>query len=256
MDKRKIDLFIICIFPLFVLLIQLIPIKYVLLTGILFLITIFIFPYYKNILLVFCITLFGYILWNYINNNLISQYNISDYASIILNRFSLVGYLIPFIIWHFIQRPKNKIIGFGDYKASIKFPLIWNGFNEIIWRFTLVFITLCLSIVLIFIFTKQIYYDILIYGIIFSIINAIFEEYIWRGFILSRIIDISNEIFGLIITSITFGLYHYSLNFPIWICLLFSIGGFYMGGAAIKSKGLVSPIIMHIMVNLVFVSMA
>ncbi|MDR1940631.1 MAG: hypothetical protein LBQ40_07590 [Clostridiales bacterium] len=45
-----------------------------------------------------------------------------------------------------------------------------------------------------------------------------------------------------------------SLGFLLWVCLVFSVGGFYMDGAAITtSKGLLAPIIMHIAVNMIFV---
>jgi membrane protease YdiL (CAAX protease family) len=59
---------------------------------------------------------------------------------------------------------------------------------------------------------------------------------------------------ALIVSSLAFGLYHYSLNFPLFICFAFAIGGFFIGGTAIKSKGLLSPILMHITVNLAFIS--
>ncbi|MDR1536537.1 MAG: hypothetical protein LBU32_00790 [Clostridiales bacterium] len=48
-------------------------------------------------------------------------------------------------------------------------------------------------------------------------------------------------------SALAFGLYHYSLQFPLWACLIFAIGGFYIGGSAIKSRGLLSPAVVHIM---------
>ncbi len=95
----------------------------------------------------------------------------------------------------------------------------------------------------------------MLYGLLFALINSVLEEILWRGFILGRVVDYLGEKQALIVTSFTFGFYHLSLGFSIWICLAFAIGGFYMGGCAIKSKGIGASIIMHIFVNIVFVSL-
>lgn len=63
----------------------------------------------------------------------------------------------------------------------------------------------------------------------------------------------SGNIYGLIVTSLLFGMSHYDLGFSFGVCIAFSIGGFFMGGAALRSKGIVSPILMHIYMNLIFV---
>ncbi|MDR1867803.1 MAG: CPBP family intramembrane metalloprotease [Treponema sp.] len=91
-------------------------------------------------------------------------------------------------------------------------------------------------------------------GLIFSIINAILEELIWRGFLLSRLTDLYSKEISLFTMSLSFCLYHYSLGFSITTCLLFSLGGVYFGGVTLRSKGLLPAIIMHISMNTLFVA--
>jgi membrane protease YdiL (CAAX protease family) len=112
---------------------------------------------------------------------------------------------------------------------------------------------LCLAVTVWFCFSGGAN-GVMLYGFLFAVINAFIEEVLWRGFILGRTADFIGEKQALVITSLAFGFYHLSLGFSIWVCLAFAIGGFYMGGCAIKSKGLAAPIIMHLFVNMVFVS--
>ena len=244
---------VVCAFPLIVLFIQVISPEIVFIIGIVFIISILFLPNFRSIFLIICFMIFGYLFWLFMTSYVLELIDLLPAQLKIINRLRLFGYIILFGIWHLLQKPKNIFLRCGDKNAIIYFPLIWKGFKEIEWRFTLIFSLICFGIICSFTITKGFKYEYLLYGIIFSIVNSLLEEYIWRGFILTRLIDISSEKIALIVSSLAFGLYHYSLNFPLWVCIIFAIGGFYMGGSAIKSKGLLSPIIMHIMVNLVFV---
>ncbi|MEW4428509.1 CPBP family intramembrane glutamic endopeptidase [Paenibacillus pabuli] len=93
---------------------------------------------------------------------------------------------------------------------------------------------------------------LLYYGLIFSLVNSILEEWVWRGVALSQYIKWSGSVYGLIVTSLLFGMSHYDLGFSIWVCIAFSIGGFFMGGVAIRSKGIIASILMHIYMNIIF----
>jgi membrane protease YdiL (CAAX protease family) len=241
------------IIPLIVLFIQIISPIIVFFLGIIFIIGIICLPYFRKILLIICFMIFGYLFWLFANSCIMDKVDLLSIQLKIITRSGLLGYIILFTSWHLLQKPKNNFLRCGDKNAIIHFPFIWKGFKEIEWRFTLIFCLICVGAIFGFVLRKNLDYHIILYGIIFSIINSLLEEHIWRGFILTRLIDISSEKIALVISSLGFGLYHYSLNFPLWICLIFAIGGFYMGGSAIKSKGLLSPIIMHIMVNIVFV---
>lgn len=240
-------------FPIVVFIMQILPPTVMLVISLVFLVLATRFPTVRVILLIYSLTILGHLFWLFSSDYIISGFDLSPLLSKTINRFGLIGYLLLFAVWYWLKKPENRFLRYGDSEAIIQFPFIWKGIKEVIWRFTLIFSLMCLGVVCFFAFTTDLNIQIILYGMLFSFINAILEEFLWRGFILTRLLDISSEKIALIVSALAFGLYHYSLQFPIWACLIFAIGGFYMGGTAIKSKGLLSPIIMHIVVNLIFV---
>lgn len=232
---------------------QILPPTIALIGCLILLICAILFPASRIIFLIFSFVIIGHLFWLITSEYIVNNLNLSPYLTKTLNRFGLIGYLLLFTIWYWILKPQNRFLRLGDGKAIIRFPLIWKGIKEIEWRFTLIFSLMCLGVTFFFAFSTEQSSQIVLYGILFSLINAILEEFLCRGFILTRLLDISSEKTALIVSALAFGLYHYSLQFPIWACLIFAIGGFYIGGSAIKSKGILSPIIMHVMVNLIFV---
>ena len=179
----------------------------------------------------------------------------TEELAVILSRFGLIGYIFIFSILLLLIKPNLNLFHIGNFKRTIRFPLIWSGHADPIWRFLLIFCGICLaSFPAIMIGGGgELTTRLIGYGLLFALVNSILEEIIWRGFILGRLVDITGEKIGLLVSSFAFGFYHYSLGFPLYVCLLFSIGGFYMGGAALKSKGLSAGVMMHFVMNLLFV---
>ncbi|MCL2567838.1 MAG: CPBP family intramembrane metalloprotease [Oscillospiraceae bacterium] len=233
-------------FPLVVIAAQLLSVEYALTLGAIF----FAFGLTERfrVLLLFGLTIFGYLLW-FMTAQYISATISNEPLAIVLNRFGLIGYIALFATWARIQ-PGTRYLQAGSMKETLKAPLIWWGAEERVWRFVL--ITCALWIVPAFLFGN--FFAFMPYALVFAIINPILEGLIWRGFLLGRMVDYIGEKQGLIVSSIAFGLYHLSLGFSIWVCLLFAIGGFYMGGIAIKSKGFLAPTIIHFSVNLALIS--
>lgn len=243
-------------FPLLMLLIQLLPIMYTaLFATLLFLLAIAFreIREIKSVFLLFSFTAYGYAIWS-LFSNLISNSVSNNYYATILGRLGLLGYLALFFLWHLRSKPQNSYIHLGKSDEDIYFPLFWKGKKESIWRFVLIFCIVCMIPIIIAISNGLASLEILKYGLIFTLVNAVLEELLWRGFILSRSADSVGEVQGLIITALTFGIYHLSLGFPVWTCLVFAVGGYFMGGTAIRSKGLIAPLIMHIFVNMIFVT--
>ncbi|WP_075980627.1 CPBP family intramembrane glutamic endopeptidase [Bacillus massilinigeriensis] len=92
------------------------------------------------------------------------------------------------------------------------------------------------------------YYGIAII-ILFSMINSLFEEYLWRGLLLSRFSSIIGEKSAVLFTSIGFGLMHLSFGYSINACLLFLIEGLFLALLTVKSRGLVPAITWHFLFN-------
>ena len=202
--------------------------------------------------------IFGFLLWKYslfILDCLAQQYNINLLWTVVLSRFALLGYLFPFVIWFLCNPHKIYSFHFGEIQSSIKMPCVWYGVKDNVLRVCIVFSILCLVFAVAFFYVKQIDVAIIVAGLAFAIVNSVLEELLWRGFILSRTIQLCGEKFGLILMSIAFGLYHYPLGFSLPICLFFSLGGIYFGGIAIHSKGLLLGTIMHISMNVLFVAL-
>jgi len=229
---------------------QLLPVEYSLIAGLIFIALGFVKQ--LRVFFLFGFTIFGYLFW------LLSlQYLTASISNasmlVVLNRLGLIGYIILFAIWARFQ-PCYEYLKLGSMKESLKAPLIWWGTNEYIWRFVLIACTLWIIPTIVFSFLYNNIFEFMPYTLLFVSINPILEGIVWRGFVLGRMVDYIGEKQGLIISSIAFGLYHLSLGFSIWICLLFAVGGFYMGGIAIKSKGFLAPTILHFFVNLALIS--
>lgn len=227
----------ICFFPLIVLFAQMISPLIAIIAGFVLLVGAISLPTFRKIFLIFSFMVFGYLIWKYIAENVLGILNLSPNLTKVLNRFGLLGYILIFAVWHKIQTPENTLFKIGNSKEIICIPFIWNGFKEIVWRFTLIFSLLWLFVAVIFSVKNGFEYGILLYGVPFSVVNALLEEFIWRGFILSRLIEITTEKMALIVSSLAFGLYHYSLNFPLLICFIFAIGGFLWVVVLLNPKG-------------------
>jgi membrane protease YdiL (CAAX protease family) len=95
--------------------------------------------------------------------------------------------------------------------------------------------------------------EVFVIAVIFSFTNAILEEFVWRGALLSRFSEQLGEKWAVVITSLGFGLQHYSLGFPWLVCIAFSFGGFFYGVVTVKSKSIITSIIWHIILNFLMV---
>nr|WP_286170853.1 CPBP family intramembrane glutamic endopeptidase [Bacillus sp. NTK071] len=92
--------------------------------------------------------------------------------------------------------------------------------------------------------------SILLFGILFAIVNATLEEVIWRGIMLSSLKRNVSTFYAVLITSIGFGLLHISIGISLIISLLFSFGGLFYAIVVIKTKSIYPSIVFHIVINL------
>ncbi|MBZ5753606.1 CPBP family intramembrane glutamic endopeptidase [Metabacillus rhizolycopersici] len=92
--------------------------------------------------------------------------------------------------------------------------------------------------------------SILLFGILFAIINATLEEVIWRGIMLSSLKRNVSTFYAVVITSIGFGLLHLSIGIPLIISLLFSFGGLFYAIVVLKTNSIYPSIVFHIVINL------
>ncbi|MGS2779399.1 CPBP family intramembrane glutamic endopeptidase [Robertmurraya sp. GLU-23] len=90
----------------------------------------------------------------------------------------------------------------------------------------------------------------IVFCILFSLINATLEEWIWRGILLSSLVKYVGVSYALVVTSIGFGLMHLIIGIPFILCLFFSLGGLFYGVIVLKTNSLFPSIIFHIVINI------
>lgn len=116
-------------------------------------------------------------------------------------------------------------------------------------RTAIIFAASCVMTVLSFIPLMKFNATLLAYSLLFAMINAPFEEIIWRGFILSKFSAMSGLYLSGVCTSILFGLSHYLLGFSLPVCFLFAIGGVLFTLITKETKGLLFAVIIHFISN-------
>ncbi|WP_337912947.1 type II CAAX endopeptidase family protein [Paenibacillus arenosi] len=208
---------------------------------------------YKIIWLTSFVYVVGYWLSFYLKYYILALFVGSSEAEIVLSRLSLLGFIIPyFLLWKW-YKPHTNYLFIGNFSNTIRTPFIWRGIQDPIWRFLLIATTIILiSFSFIIDYGQEEFYRILLFGCLFALVNAVLEEIVWRGLILPRFVDFAGEKLGLVIASVGFGFYHYSIGFPWAICALFSLFGMLMGGVAIRSQGLLPVTILHFIMNVCF----
>ncbi|AJS61542.1 hypothetical protein UB51_13575 [Paenibacillus sp. IHBB 10380] len=211
----------------------------------------------RNIVHMSVIYIIGYWTAVYLDSTmttLLTYANLTQELVIAISRLSLIGFLLPFMLWDKFRPAQTRYFAYGSFTGPIHFPFIWVGLKDRMWRFLLVgVIVMISSFIPVIQWGREDFLSLLLYGLVFAFINAILEEFLWRGYVLSRFVDGLGEKQGLIIGSIMFGIYHYSLGFSWSICALFALLGMMLGGIAIRSQGLLPVIILHFIMNVLFV---
>lgn len=224
------------------------------------LVSIFLFATFDKLIKSFIITnlLFGigFFVYLQVSTHWVAEIEPKE-LHVLLHRLALVCILIPLLVFSFFS--KSPFITYWRkprWKELVYFPFIWTGFHKTSVKSVLL-IALTSSIVAFMPLAIRngwsFLQEIWLLAIIFSLTNAVLEEVIWRGALLSRFSEQLGEKWAVVVTSLGFGLQHYSLGFPWIICIAFSIGGMFYGGITIKSKSIIPSIIWHIILNILMV---
>jgi membrane protease YdiL (CAAX protease family) len=205
----------------------------------------------KRLIMTITAFLIGFALYRY--SGIIIENKIeSNEGRIILNRLSLlfvIGSLV--VVSRFYKHP-FRYFNKPDLQNKIYFPFIWSGFHSLkVSTFLVVAILMNALVFMPFIFKQDGAYlwDLIMIASIFSLINAILEELLWRGFLLSHFKECVNDNYALIFTSIGFGLQHISIGIPLIPSILFSFGGIFFAGVVMRANSVYPVIIWHIVLN-------
>jgi len=198
----------------------------------------------------------GFFLYLYVNSNWNFQADPREWQ-VFWRSVSLAFILLPLFGLAFISdRLFISYLQKPNWDEPLYFPFIWNGFHRTPVK---TFLMIALSVnVAIFVpilivngvpLTREIW----LLAICFAVSNALLEELVWRGALLSLFSELLGDKWAVALTSIGFGLQHYSLGFPWLVCLAMSIGGLFFGGITIKSNSIFPAIIWHFVLNILMV---
>lgn len=84
-------------------------------------------------------------------------------------------------------------------------------------------------------------------GVGFSIVNAVLEELLWRGFLQSWLLSVVSPAVAIGVQAASFGAFHFT-GFPGGVTgiALATVYGLMLGGLAFRSRGLLAPCIAHV----------
>ncbi|WP_163538821.1 CPBP family intramembrane glutamic endopeptidase [Gracilibacillus sp. YIM 98692] len=194
----------------------------------------------------------GFFLYGYVNSEWFTDMS-PEAMRIILNRVSLIALIIPLICISLIYKlPFMSYWRTPQWGEFVRIPFIWFGFRQAkvsMFLAMAMFINFIAFMPFIVNNTWAYILEIWWFLLIFSILNSVLEEIIWRGILLSRFSECFGNRWAVLITSIGFGLQHYSLGFSWVSCLAFSMGGFFFGALTVHSKSIIPAVIWHMLFN-------
>lgn len=187
------------------------------------------------------IRLFSWIFLSFFGGNLIQFYGDKFLEGIALNPYSVLIAsqllsIIPILsVWYVIKAFNREIISFGQKpsKRMLSFTLI---------PFLLVIIMITIT------HDGHNYLQLLLSLLLFAGVHATLQEFIWRGILLTQMIKITNIKYGILITSLAFGINSTLLGFSTMIFISYFLFGLLLSYLTISTKSIVPAIIAHILV--------
>jgi uncharacterized protein len=182
-------------------------------------------------------------------NILLDTFDISRDIRIILNRSLLTIMVAGLYIAHLINK---KEFSFYNHKPQWKSMIILPFHSIKLSHFMIQGMVISAVIFIPFIIGQE-FNNIkllLVFCILFSVVNACLEELIWRGILFSSLIKEVSVPYALVITSLGFGLLHLTIGFPFIVCLLFSLGGLFYGMVVLKTNSIYPGILFHLVINI------
>ena len=192
--------------------------------------------------------LIGYAIYM-VSNNFVGTMNIPKEIKIILNRLFLVFIIIGIVLNHLFF---NKKISWYNEKPNWKNPIVLPFHKVSTFLFWLIGIVINVIIYVFFIVQKDIEYlqMLLLFCLFFSLINAVFEEVIWRGIMLSSLKERTSTGYAVLVTSVGFGLLHLSIGFSIYLSLIISAAGIIYAIITLKTNSIYPSIVFHTVINI------
>jgi len=179
-------------------------------------------------------------------NHYVGMLVISAELKIILNRLFLTFILISISVTHFFY---NRKLFWYNNKPDWTNPIILPFHHVNTLTFWLIGLAVNLVIYSVFIFQKDLE-DVLLFCLGFSLINAVLEEVIWRGVMLSALKESTTTEYAVLVTSVGFGLLHLAIGFSMLLSLSISIAGVIYAIFTLKTNSIYPSLLFHFIINI------
>ncbi|MFD3449319.1 CPBP family intramembrane glutamic endopeptidase [Microbacteriaceae bacterium 4G12] len=184
-----------------------------------------------------------------LTNLFIDHYDISREIKVLLKRSSLLIIITGLCLNQSL--PKQRLSFFHrkpEWNNRIHFP----SHSIKLSYFLLIGLLINIATFIPFILQKEVSYvkSILLFCLLFSFINSLFEEVIWRGILLASIKEYTSVFYAVFITSLGFGLQHITVGIPLYISVLFSFGGLFYAFVVLRTNSIYPSVLFHICINI------
>ncbi|MGE7604429.1 CPBP family intramembrane glutamic endopeptidase [Peribacillus sp. NPDC097675] len=183
-----------------------------------------------------------------VSNHITEMADISKETKIILNRLFLIFIIIGLVFNHRIFKKK---VSWYNEKPDWNNPIIFPFHTLNILWFWLIGIFINVMVYSFLIVRKDVedIQSLLLFCLFFSLINAVFEEVIWRGIMLSALKEITSTGYAMIVTSIGFGLLHLAIGLSMSFSLLISVAGVIYAVITLKTNSMYPSMLFHLVIN-------
>jgi uncharacterized protein len=182
-------------------------------------------------------------------DNYIESFHLSPYSLVMTSQLLL---LIPILMISYVIKQFKQVISPYLQKPILK--------GEIKLPFSIVFslrkfcFFLCLfstlSVIgLLLLKREELHWRPFLFILLFSSIHALLEEVLWRGLLLSKLITITNQRLGIVITSIAFGINTTMFGFSIMISIFYIFIALFFGFLTFRFKSIFPSVIVHFSVT-------
>ena len=169
-------------------------------------------------------------------DNFIESFNLSPFSLIMISQLLWV---IPILMMIYVIKQFKYEINLS-FKGNFSFK-----------RYSLIFVILAsLAFFGTVLLQKEgIDWRTFLLILVFSTINALLEEVLWRGILLSKLIRVTNQPIGIIVSSIAFGVNTTMYGYSLIICFSYVCIGLFLGILTVKSKSIFPSMVAHCIIT-------
>lgn len=206
-------------------------------------------PKHRFVALIFFTFLGNFFLFQLTNQLLADRFDLSEEQRILCNRSLLILIIAGLYILHLFYKQK---VSFFQQKPEWNHRIVLPFHSTSVFHFLLLGLIINVVIFASLIIQQEFSYlqSVVVFGLLFSIINSVFEEAIWRGIVLSSLQKRTSLFYAVTVTSIGFGLMHLSIGFSFSASLLFSFAGLAYAFIVWNTKSIYPAILFHFIINM------